>query len=277
VVFTGDNVVTKNQPFDRWRRLLAPVTSREIAWAAVLGNHDREWTGKSGLEIMTFLQSLPYSLAGPGEGVLGGGGNYILTVGSAGNTAGAKGKNAGVGSKTKIALYLMDSGDYADKRLCDGYAWFAAPQVDWFRHRSRELASANGGQALPALAFFHIPFQEFRHDIREEKMIGVAQEDICHAKVNAGMFAAMLESRAIMGAFVGHDHDNDYALGHLGICLAYGRKTGSFSYHHLPEGGARVIELREGTPGFVSWIRTATGAEVSRFTFPADLTVEPAK
>ena len=48
-------------------------------------------------------------------------------------------------------------------------------------------------------------------------------EEACAPKLNTGMFAAMKESGDVMGIFVGHDHDNDYAVMWKGILLAYGR------------------------------------------------------
>ena len=71
----------------------------------------------------------------------------------------------------------------------------------------------------------------------------------------------MKEQGDIMGIFVGHDHDDDYAVCWYDVLLAYGRYTGGNTvYNHLPN-GARVIELTEGQRQFKSWIRTATGVE----------------
>ena len=47
------------------------------------------------------------------------------------------------------------------------------------------------------------------------------------------MFAAMKEAGDVMGVFVGHDHDNDYAVMWKNILLAYGRYTGGNTvYNH---------------------------------------------
>lgn len=78
------------------------------------------------------------------------------------------------------------------------------------------------------------------------------------------MFAAMKEAGDVMGMFVGHDHDNDYAVMWKDILLAYGRFTGgNTEYNHLPN-GARIIVLDEvpvhSHPGFVRktvwWIKS---------------------
>lgn len=56
-------------------------------------------------------------------------------------------------------------------------------------------------------------------------------------QLNTGMFAAMKASGDVMGTFVGHDHDNDYAVMWKDILLAYGRYTGGNTvYNHLPNG-----------------------------------------
>lgn len=72
----------------------------------------------------------------------------------------------------------------------------------------------------------------------------------------------------IEAIFVGHDHDNDYAVMWQGVLLAYGRYTGGNTvYNNLPN-GARVIELTEGVQGFHTWIRTANNQIEQYVKFP---------
>jgi len=248
VVFTGDNVLEPGQTHERLRELVEPMVERKVPWAMVMGNHDTELTKKSQRDLMTFLEELPFSLCGCGPDALGGGGNYVLPVLAHGS------------SRAAAAIYCMDSGDYADGRFSDGYAWFSFDKVAWFRRRSQELTAANGGSPLPALAFFHIPFPEFNEAFSSGRFVGSKGEEVCCPKLNSGMFTALLESQSVSGAFVGHDHNNDCAASFHGILLAYGRKTGNFSYLDLPCGGARVIEMEEGERSFSTWIRTASGS-----------------
>ena len=72
---------------------------------------------------------------------------------------------------------------------------------------------------MPALAFFHIPLPEYNEAARTENAIlrGTRMEEACAPKLNTGMFAAMKEAGDVMGMFVGHDHDNDYAVMWKGI------------------------------------------------------------
>ena len=149
---------------------------------------------------------------------------------------------------------------YADGKLSEGYAWFSFEKVKWFRKQSQEFTAANGGNPLPSLAFFHIPLPEFQEAFSSGHFVGSKKEDVCCPKLNSGIFTAMLESQSVAGAFVGHDHNNDCATSFHGILLAYGRKTGSFSYLDLPCDGGRVIEMEEGKRSFSTWIRTTSGA-----------------
>ncbi|MGE4301886.1 MAG: metallophosphoesterase family protein [Victivallaceae bacterium] len=244
VFFSGDNVLTPRDPAGMWRQLVKPLNDRNIPWVAVMGNHDCECSLKPNRETVAALEQLPGSLTACGPDELGGGGNYVLTI------------KAATSDQPRFALFCMDSGAYADKRLSDGYAWFSPAAIAWFRQQAQALATGNGGKPLPALAFFHIPLPEYEAVQKAEKVIGAKSEDVCSPKINSGMFCAMLESRSILGCFVGHDHNNDYLFSFKGICLGYGRKTGEFCYHGLPS-GARVIELEENSRSFSTWIRTA--------------------
>ncbi len=77
------------------------------------------------------------------------------------------------------------------------------------------------------------------------------------------MFAAMKEAGDVMGMFVGHDHDNDYAVMWKDILLAYGRYTGGNTvYNHLPNGRVSSYWMKapvHSRPGFVRktewWIK----------------------
>jgi hypothetical protein len=265
VIFTGDNVLVPDHTFERWGELVGPVIERNIPWAAVMGNHDHEFTEKSRHELMTFLGTLPFSLCECGPEELGGGGNYVLPVRAHGSP------------RIAAALYCMDSGDYAEAQFPGDYAWFSHDTVRWFRNKSQEIALANGGIPLPSLAFFHIPLPEFQEAFSTGHVVGYKNENVCCPKLNSGMFVAMLESGAVRGAFAGHDHNNDCAASFHGILLAYGRKTGDFCYLDLPCGGARVIELEEAGHSFSSWIRTAVNKTENPWRYPDDFSGPPEK
>jgi len=257
VVFTGDNVLTPPALLKKgWLHLTKPAVDRHIPWIAVMGNHDPE-NRPPVSAIVKMLSQLPGSLDVQGPPELGGGGNFILPL---------------IWQQHPAAmLYFLDSGRHSDRQLSDGYAWLTFPQIVWFRDQTARITAANHGRPLPALAFFHIPFPEFITAYLEPgKKIGVRGEDGGCPLINSGMFAAMLETRSVMGVFTGHDHDNDYAVSYHGICLAYGRKTGVFCYLHNLTSGARVIELQAGKRTFTSWIRTGDGQVINKFVYPND-------
>ena len=185
--------------------------------------------------------------------------DYVLTV-----------KASSDAKKDAAVLYCMDSHSYSPLKDAKGYAWLTFDQVNWYRQQSAAYTAQNGGKPLPALAFFHIPVPEYNEAASDENAIlrGTRMEEACAPILNTGMFAAMKESGDVMGIFVGHDHDNDYAVMWKGILLAYGRFTGgNTEYNHLPN-GARIIVLDEGARTFTSWIRQKDGI-VAKVTYPA--------
>lgn len=93
---------------------------------------------------------------------------------------------------------------------------------------------------------------------------------MCSADINSGMFASFAECKDVMGVFVGHDHDNEFIGLEKGICLAYGRVTGTDAYGGLVRGG-RVIEMYEGERRFDSWVTTPQGKEFA-FYYPSGIT-----
>ncbi|MDR3188312.1 MAG: metallophosphoesterase family protein [Prevotellaceae bacterium] len=261
VVFTGDIVVCAPQQ-QGWDEVLDVVVERRLPHAVVLGNHDEEhdWTRE---QIFDYITTKPYALSQKGEDKLKGTGSYVLKV-------------ADSAGKTSTLLYFFDSNAYNRVGEQKGFDWLGFDQVAWYRKSSRAATRANGGKPYPALAFFHIPLHEYTllHDstknyVVRAPVVGVREEKECPGILNTGMFAAMVESGDVMGAFVGHDHDNDY-VGYLnGICLAYGRCTGVRSAYNKIGFGARVIVLTESSRTFETWIRDEQNQVVRKVTYPS--------
>jgi len=239
VVLTGDLNWSEGvaDPIGACRRAIAPVIRSQVPWAAVFGNHDTE-ENVTREELLSVLQESDRCLTVAGPAGIAGTGNFALTVTKSDGTDGA-------------ALYFFDSGDYAPEPI-GGYDWIRPGQVQWYVQQSRQYAERNGGP-LPSLAFFHIPFPEYEAAWSGEQVTGVKEESVECAKINGGMFGAMVQMGDVMGTFVGHDHDNDYCGTLHGIRLCYGRATGYNAYGKLTRGG-RVIELREGQRSFDTWI-----------------------
>ena len=171
--------------------------------------------------------------------------------------------------KPAAVLYCLDSHDYSTLPGIEGYGWFEQEQVAWLRGRCAARTSENGGTPLPALAFFHIALPEYVAAWRnpDNSRIGRAAEEECPGVLNPGLFAAMAESRSVMGTFVGHDHDIDYLVAEQGIVLGYGRFSGDNTTYNNLRPGARVIVLSEGVRGFETWIREDDGRIVDHVRF----------
>lgn len=255
VIFTGD--VVYSAPADKGMlQVLEQVSKRKLPFVVTFGNHDNE-QGMTREQLYDIIRQVPGNLMPDRGSVLSP--DYVLTV-----------KASSDAKKDAAVLYCMDSHSYSPLKDVKGYAWLTFDQVNWYRQQSAAYTARNGGKPLPALAFFHIPVPEYNEAASDENAIlrGTRMEEACAPKLNTGMFTAMKESGDVMGIFVGHDHDNDYAVMWKGILLAYGRFTGgNTEYNHLPN-GARIIVLDEGTRTFTSWIRQKDGI-VDKVTYPA--------
>lgn len=255
VIFTGD--VIYSAPADSGMvQVLEQVSKRKLPFVVTFGNHDDE-QGLSRQQLYDIIRKVPGNIM-PDRGTALSP-DYALTVKSSSNP-----------QKDAAVLYCMDSHSYSPLKDVKGYAWLTFDQVDWYRQQSAAFTAQNGGQPIPALAFFHIPVPEYHEAVADENSTirGTRMEEACAPRINSGMFAAMKEGGDVMGIFVGHDHDNDYAVMWKNILLAYGRYTGGNTvYNHLPN-GARVIVLDEGARTFTSWIRQKGGI-VDEISYPS--------
>jgi hypothetical protein len=238
IAFTGD-IVSMTPCFQGWDDILNAVEEFKIPWAAVFGNHDDEQDKKRD-EILEYIVKRKYCVAEKGPDIKGTG-NYIVEISS--------------GTNVGFLLYFMDSNAYSTIEGVKGYDWFGFDQIEWYRKKSAGYTEKNGSP-VPALAFFHIPLNEYSYmSLAKKKMVGMKNENECPGAINSGMFLAMRECGDVMATFVGHDHDNDYIGYYNGIALAYGRFSGTkTTYTHMIH-GARVIELTEGERAFKTWIR----------------------
>ena len=256
VVFAGD-IVTSAPAFDGLDAVTAPIIARGIPWAAILGNHDDEYSDRSRPEIVEYLENKTLSLTRRGPSELGGTGTYSVGI------------KASDGDRAAAVMYFLDSGAYTPDRARFGfYAWVSQRHVEWFRQETRAAPRTASGEPLPSLVFLHIPLPEYREAAVSPSRVGNVRDSVCAPELNSGFFVAMLEAGGVLGSFAGHDHDNDFAATVRGVCLAYGRKTGRFSYLNHLRSGARVIELTEGSRSFLSWIRTGQGLVEDRMLYP---------
>ena len=237
-----------------WRRLLDTMTARRVPFCVVLGNHDSE-QDLSRQQIGRIVTSYPGSLN---------------ALDAAGELADRELEILGSGSRRPAwLLYCLDSHSESLLEGIDGYDWFRAEQVAWLRDRCTARRTANGGRAVPSLAFFHIVLPEYLAAWRNPSNthIGRAAEAECPGALNTGMFAAMIETGSVAGTFVGHDHDIDYLVAEKGVCLGYGRFSGDNTTYNNLRPGVRLLLLTEGERGFETWIREDDGRMVDHARF----------
>ncbi len=255
VVMTGD-IVTQDNPQEAFIRLSEIFRQYQIPWTIVFGNHESEHNFPR-KQLASFLRELPFCLNNDSNDT-DGDSDFILKI-------------AGESGKTEAALYCIDSNTYSTlKPRVDGYGWFTLAQINWYTKSSIELTRQNGGEPLPALAFFHIPLPEYTQAWNNKSIqsVGVKNEDECSPQINSGMFTAMLTCGDVMGTFVGHDHINDYITAYHGIALAYGRVTKRMKGAGDPLAGGRVIVLKRGKREFDTWIRQFDGEKVLKCSYP---------
>lgn len=257
VIMTGD-IVTHQPAVQGWQYIMEMMAKAGIPYAVTMGNHDPEVMQRD--SIYDILASGPLFVGEKGPEGLQGCGNYILPI------------LATDSDKVEALIYCMDSGDYSDVEKIEGYAWIKNSQIEWYRTNSQLYTELNGGEPLPALAFFHIATPEYRDINENTNMYGCNKEGsgIGAPIVNSGFLLSCLEMGDVMGMFVGHDHDDDYIGQKHGIALAYGRVSGFNAYGDLPR-GARIIELREGERSFDTWISTPAGVEL-KYYYPTGIT-----
>lgn len=264
IAVTGDVISNGGKCRDIFVRFLDALESLEVPFCFVFGNHDQEQE-MTKAEISSLVASCKHSIAVRGrDGILQ---DIRIPV------------RSHDGKEDSWELYFLDShtGIQEDSRYADmhiRYEWMTFAQVSWIREQFRK-SEVEHGKIIPSAAFFHIPLPEFleawqtrtSEHFTHNNVTGIRGEYGGHSRINAGMFAAMLESGSTAGVFCGHDHDSDFIVDYMGIALAYGRCAGDGNtYHHL-RNGARVIELMEGRRTFTTWIVEDGGSRTDTVTF----------
>ena len=195
-ILTGD-VVWRTPDREPWTDIPKIFEDARTPFAVVFGNHDAEGGTKiTRAEIMDILLRSPWFIGEKGPDDIHGVGNYILPVyGSKSNRPAA-------------LLYCFDSNAYDPKYGPNAPVYF--DQIAWYRRQSDAITAGNDGTPLPALAFFHIPLPEYNNLIGQRNTLGTNGEKPCPPNFNTGLFSAFIDREDVMGAFVGHDHNNDY-------------------------------------------------------------------
>lgn len=257
IIITGDLIYGKPAE-ESFREVLQLVSDFKIPFGFTFGNHDDEF-GLSRKQLLDIASSFDYNLTTTEENVSGYS-NYILKI------------KSNKQDKDAAIIYCFDSNSSSTVKDVIGYGFINFDQIAWYRENSKKITSNNEGKTIQSYAFFHIPLLEYNQAVENQysTITGTRMEAVCASGLNSGLFASMKEMGDIKGIFVGHDHDNDYAVYWHNILLAYGRYSGGNTvYNHLSN-GARIIELSEDGNSFTTWITLGKGKIVNKTTCPDD-------
>ncbi len=263
VVFGGDNISGYWEEFtydlvqSTIQKITAPIRERNIPLCVVFGNHDGECGFHTEFQMMQYME-YPNCRSNLNDEDIYGCGNCCVTIKSSD------------GKKDALAIWLMDSNDYernSNGDIC--YDHVHDDQIEWYEKRAAELRAANGGEALPAILFQHIPVQQELNGFKEvtaedeytferkgkyfylanEILEGRVREVPCPPNMEKD-YSNQLESWKktgdIFAAFFGHDHINDFRMNVEGIDLYQTIGAGYFTYGK--EHGGRLIVLDENKP-----------------------------
>lgn len=236
------------------KALMEPIADSGIPFAVVFGNHDYD-APISIADQVKFYESYE-TCVGVNYGTnLSDTGAYALPV------------YLSDGSAKAMELYFFDSGCY----LPNGdYNTVSAEQVAWYNEQSVLLHNENDNQALPSLAFFHIPLPEVydmltevekgtpnsfegvgtgagKYYLPDSDMIftGDVNEPPCPSSSNNGLFDAFLNNGDVFLAVNGHDHTNSYIGSLHGIDLANAPGSSFTSYGSEDTRGVRLFRFTE--------------------------------
>eukprot|EP00455_Lapot_gusevi_P011119 TRINITY_DN15111_c0_g1_i1.p1 TRINITY_DN15111_c0_g1~~TRINITY_DN15111_c0_g1_i1.p1 ORF type:complete len:329 (+),score=41.56 TRINITY_DN15111_c0_g1_i1:62-1048(+) len=253
VIFSGDQITGNNIQSNAtayWSQVVEVCVQMNVPWAMILGNHDDMPFQNTRLSITTrrqlleFDRSFALSHSGCDDTSLHGVTNYVLPIFPPASS-----------STPALLLYMFDSGGGTLPEVIQ------PDQVQWYLNSSAAW-QAKTGTVLPALAFFHIPLQEYTY--HPATCVGMNQDGITPQIQNTGLFHAFLNRTDVRWTFCGHDHGNDWCCNVSGIQLCYGRHSGYGGYGDWDR-GSRVIQLslsKDSTVNVKTWIRLEDGTVV---------------
>lgn len=215
--------------------------SAGLPWAATIGNHD-EQSDLTREQLMDYILTLPLGVSelnALGQGPTESFGNFYLEIFP----------DADAPSPSFRTFHLDANTNNVS---------INADQVNWFSQKASELSAVH---AAPAMAFFHIPLEEYMHAGRHEKVSGIFHEPVSY-NGQTGLFDAILEEGSVKATFVGHDHTNDWCANWKGVQLCYEGSPGYQGYSGCTFGNclkrtARVTEISAFGQQVRSWKRKA--------------------
>ncbi len=179
------------------------------------------------------------------------------------------------GSRIALNIYMMNTGSWDPE---GGMPGVSPAQIRWYERTSDELKAQNNGEVVRSVLFQHIPVNEIysvlkevspltpgavrstlfantykAYVIDESKLVTPDQDYFYgtavgseHPLKQTGQYSSWLRKGDIIGAFVGHDHLNNFvSRTDDGIILGYGRACGFATEGDGAKRGGRVFEFDE--------------------------------
>ena len=164
--------------------------------------------------------------------------------------------------KVILPLVFLDSNMYGDGGwFYSGFDCIHEDQVDWCMDKLSKLKKENSD--VRAMAFFHIPVNEFKEAYEKMKMgdkavvykhgnIGEADDHFGIPKFEGTFFNRAVDNGIIKWMFCGHDHLNTLSLVYKGIQLTYGMSIDYLGYkgimnRHTQRGGTLITRHTDGS------------------------------
>ena len=235
ILLTGDIVYGEfDDSGEVWKRIIAFMDSFDIPWAPIFGNHDNE--SAMGVEWQCAqLENAKNCLFKRGN--VTGNGNYSIGL-------------VDENGKIRRVIYMLDSHGYYRG------AGLEQDQINWFKNVSANIDAAYG-EKVPAFACYHIASLDFQTAFEQKYGYGASENfnldevgtdgDYGQKNENVALFPTTLapafKEANIDGAFVGHDHVNNYSILYDGIRYTYGTKTGTYDYNNATILGGTVIRV----------------------------------
>ncbi len=260
VMFAGDvsnGMTTKAELEAYLETLVSPLEKRKIPWAVVFGEQDTDG-GLSAESQMEVYSSFEYCVA-KSEFNIDGTVSYFLPVYPSGETEKILTPIFGIWAMGQTPMLSATKGGISgDPVLSENiengtdYGYVTPSQIAWFTENQKVLDREVAG-TMPTVMVTHTPVSEFAiiaENPNETGMLGISREEVGSSPINSGLFAAVLESKSVLGLYCGHDHLNSFSGRYCGIELGYAASIGydgyglggTFDINNSLRGG-RMVEL----------------------------------
>ena len=256
IVLTGDSIfpfLPKAGTMNNKKQaqvLIKFMDNFAIPYALVYGNHDCEMFSKYNKDRLADIYSNgQYSIFTKGNSDIYGVGNYFIKL------------TDSLG-RVVLPLVLLDSNMYGESGwFYSGFDCIHEDQADWCMDRLTALKKDNPD--IKAMAFFHIPVNEFKEAYEKLKLgdksvtykhgnIGEFDEHFGIPRYEGTFFNKAVDNGVIKWMFCGHDHLNTLSLVYKGIQMTYGMSIDYMGYkgiakRHSQRGGTLITRHSNGS------------------------------